>query len=479
MWKRRAPDLARRTIRTALLSLLLVQAATGPAAAGQEPTQPPAKAVETFDAAWRIVQETHFDPHFNGVDWLAVGAELRPKAEAARNIDELRVVLCEMLGRLRQSHFRLWSREMIEPLEFGRLRAAPGQAGRRGEFRAADRSGEVGFEVALLDGRFFVSRIEPGGGADSAGVQPGWQVQSQGATELSVQLERLPEGINRRVAEFQAERAVVSRLAGPPGSSVVVPFLDVADEPVELELERRIKIGEVVKFGNLPPLVARLERNSLVTASGVEVGVIRFNIWLPPLASEFDEAIDELRGTDGIIVDLRGNPGGVGGMVMGIAGHFLDDPISLGSMRMRDTALHYVVNPRQVNPAGERVEPFAGPLAVLVSASTASTSEVFAGGLQAIGRARVFGQRSMGAVLPSLLDRLPNGDVLQHAIADFTTASGERLEGRGVVPDMTVALCREDLLSGRDATLDAAVRWIERQSREIGGTPKGSRGETR
>ena len=67
--------------------------------------------------------------------------------------------------------------------------------------------------------------------------------------------------------------------------------------------------------------------------------------------------------------------------------------------------------------------------------------------------------------MPAFFDKLPNGDVLIHATGDFVTADGTRLEGRGVVPDEPVALVRADLLAGRDATLEAALRWIDRQGR--------------
>jgi carboxyl-terminal processing protease len=95
-----------------------------------------------------------------------------------------------------------------------------------------------------------------------------------------------------------------------------------------------------------------------------------------------------------------------------------------------------------------------------------SASECFTGGMQSIGRARVFGQTSMGQALPALFDRLPNGDVLIHAYGDFVTADGTRLEGRGVIPDQTVPLRREDLLAGRDRTIEAALAWID-ESRHV------------
>ena len=96
---------------------------------------------------------------------------------------------------------------------------------------------------------------------------------------------------------------------------------------------------------------------------------------------------------------------------------------------------------------------------------TGSASECFAGGMQSLGRARIFGQTSMGQALPALFDRLPNGDVLIHAWGDFVTGTGVRIEGRGVVPDDPVALTRASLLDGRDATLDAALAWLDTAGR--------------
>jgi carboxyl-terminal processing protease len=84
--------------------------------------------------------------------------------------------------------------------------------------------------------------------------------------------------------------------------------------------------------------------------------------------------------------------------------------------------------------------------------------------MQRIGRARVFGERSAAAALPALMERLPSGDVFVHAVADFTDPWGKRVEGAGVIPDEVVPLRIADLAQGRDAALDAAVRWIEQSA---------------
>jgi carboxyl-terminal processing protease len=88
-----------------------------------------------------------------------------------------------------------------------------------------------------------------------------------------------------------------------------------------------------------------------------------------------------------------------------------------------------------------------------------STTEIFAGGMQALGRAQVFGVQTSGQALPSVPERLPNGDILYHAIADFLNPVGKPLEGAGVTPDHVVPLTRAALSARRDPALDAAIAW--------------------
>jgi carboxyl-terminal processing protease len=251
-----------------------------------------------------------------------------------------------------------------------------------------------------------------------------------------------------------------ARLAGAEGSEVTVHLRDGSNEERSLTLERAAPRGEEVRLGNLPPL--RMESTHRIERlpGGGEAGVIRLSAWFPAIVPALATAMGDLREVDGIVLDLRGNPGGLAALVMGVGGHFLDEPLSLGEMRMREATLRFVVNPQRVTEDGTRVEPFGGPFAILVDPLTASTSEVFAGGMQALGRARVFGETTAGQALPALVTALPNGDRLLHAVADFTAADGSRLEGAGVTPDVIVPLTREALLAGEDSALREAFQWI-------------------
>ena len=153
-------------------------------------------------------------------------------------------------------------------------------------------------------------------------------------------------------------------------------------------------------------------------------------------------------------------------MVAGFAAYFVDTSTVVGSMRTRQSVLHLVAHPRVALKSGGGAKPFGGPLALLVDRFTGSASEVFASGMQSAGRARVFGDTTAGAVLASALDRLPNGDVLQHPIADFVTLTGVRLEGRGVRPDEVVIPTTDDYANNEDPVLNAAARWIRGQSQD-------------
>jgi len=170
--------------------------------------------------------------------------------------------------------------------------------------------------------------------------------------------------------------------------------------------------------------------------------------------------MQELADCRGIVLDLRGNPGGIAGLSMGIGGYFVDTIVPLGILKTRGNELRLVTNPRRVSFSGRSVRVYDRPLAILVDGESVSTSEIFAAGLQYLRRARVFGDTTSGQALPALMKRLPNDDVLMHVFSDYTLPDGTRLEVRGVIPDQVEGVTRGDLLLGRDAALLAAFAWI-------------------
>ncbi len=432
-----------RRAAAALLAGALAAASAPAALRAQAPA-----AAETFDAVWNIVRTNNFDPKFDATEWDRARTELRPKAIAAKTPGELRAVLGDLLGRLGLSHFAV-------------IPASPDAPGDR-----ADLTGEPGFDVRLIGRQLVVTSVERDGPAEAVGVRPGWIVQSVGDAAVSPLVKAIPANTPERLTQLDVWRAALTRLRGSPGSRVAITFLDGSNTPVTKSIARRAEPGDAVTVGSLPTMYVRTKSSLARTPAGTEVGVIGFNVWMTPINAPFQQAMDRFHAADGIVIDLRGNPGGLAAMIMGISGYFLPERLTLGVMRTRDSELKFVSIPRLVNGRGERVDPYAGPVAILIDGLTGSASECFTGGLQSLGRVRVFGEPSMGQALPALFDRLPNGDVFIHAWGDFVTGTGLRLEGRGVIPDEQTPVSRDDLLAGRDRPLDAALAWIDRMKAE-------------
>jgi carboxyl-terminal processing protease len=400
--------------------------------------------LETFDAAWRVLRNNYVAEMAARVDWDALRAELRPRAEKATTDEEARALIREMIARIGQSHFAILP--------------APIASAMNGPALQPSDVGSLGFDVRLVGPDLLVTHIDADGPAARAGVRPGWALTRVGPRVVRDALGAIGPGPDH-VRAFQAWALGTALLRGRTGEDADLEFTDADNRARPRNVMREAERGEPVKLGHLPLLFARLDSRR-IQRGGRAVGLIQFNVWMTPVSRQFDEAMDHLRDTDGIVIDLRGNPGGVLTMVMGLSGHFVKVPIDLGVIRTRDAELKLVANPRLVGVSGQPVAPFAGPVAILVDSGSYSASEIFSGGMQAIGRARVFGSRTAGGALPAVLERLPGGDVLQYAIGDFVAADGRRIEGSGVVPDFPVATDRASLLAGRDPVLDAAVDWI-------------------
>ncbi len=411
-------------------------------ACAQNTGQPPLTASEkrlnseSFEVIWATIRDQYWDPGFGGVNWTAVHDELRPKIESAATMPQARAIMREMMGRLGKSHFALIPAGVYGDLD---------ESGRGG-------AANLGLDVRVLEGHAVVTAIDDGSPAAAQGVHPGWEILGIDGTPLGPGLNRIAEHYREStMRELFLARSVLAKLSGAGGSKVQVQFLDGAGARVAKQMERTEPPGTLAGFGHLPPMHVWFKSRKLEGG----IGYIAFNLFLDAarLMPEFGDALHSCAECAGIVIDIRGNPGGLGIMAMGMAGWFIDKQDQrLGTMYMRQGPLKFFVNPR--------LPTYRGPLAILVDGCSASTSEVFAGGMKDLGRARVFGTRTAGAALPSAIDQLPNGDAFQHALADYVSEGGRTLEGAGVVPDVEVKLTREALLAGRDPVLDDAIEWI-------------------
>jgi len=414
----------------------------------------PGIALATFDSIWTTVARTYVDTAFVAGRWKTVRESLRPRAAAVTTRAGLAELIGSTLGEIHDSHFYI-------------IPAAVAADVRSDDDNAPSGEGTVGASVRIAGDRALVWRVDPGSPAALAGMTPGQtlaQVQDRVARTSIARVLALPDASRQR-ALAELDFRLNGALSPSVGDTVRVRFVQAGKE-MERTLVAVPVRGTISKFGNLPPLAGRVDVQRRPVAGGGAsggascVGVIAFNIWLPALAPELQRAVESVADCAGIVLDVRGNPGGIGAMVMGFGGYFVDSAVSLGTMKSREVSLNFVINPRRLRVKGVDGGPFKGRVAILVDPMTASTSEIFATGMQRIGRARVFGERSAGAALPALMLALPSGDVFVHAVADFTDPTGRRIEGAGVVPDELVPLTEADLSRNIDAPLEAAVRWI-------------------
>ena len=332
--------------------------------------QPAADVRETrqaaFDQVWNTINDKHYDPTFGGVDWKKMREIYQPKAMAAVSDKEFHDVLRQMIGELKLSHFGI-----LPPA----ADMAAAQTGR----------GVVGVDVLMLDGQPVINRVDVDSPAAKAGIKPGFAIAKIDGKAWSdytkpLEVSLAARKVNDRLKDVYFERTLEGVINGKPDTILDLEVLNAADKPQQFGVTRAVFAGEMSQaLGNFPPQEVIFESKMLPE----NVGYIRFNMWTVPQMGKIRKAVREMSGAKGIIIDLRGNPGGVGGLASGTAGLLVDKKTSLGSMTMRSGSVAFSVYPQD--------DPFMGKIVIIDDHGSGSTSEVFASGMQEIGRATVIG----------------------------------------------------------------------------------------
>jgi len=400
-----------------------------------------------LDAAWRTVRDKHYDKTLGGVDWNAVRAKYEPLALAAPSDAAFYRVANQMISELGQSHMLIVGPGAEDDDEEPRQGASAGDD---------DMAGDPGLTVRVIDGRPTITRVRAGSAADKAGLAAGFVVTQIAGRPLTAPREsaRPLRPVEER---FAIRRAAQRRLLGPPGTRVSIAYLDDRDHPGNAVLVRDPPRATPVKLGHLPPLYPEVRAYEVGS-----VGVIGFNVFLlQPILDDIRQAMARFAAhkVKAVVLDLRGNPGGQGAMAIPIASLFVSGPMTLGTLHFRDFSQTFTAKPEM------GAVPFTGPLAILTDEGSASAAEILAAGLQEAKRATVVGDTTLGAVLPSVIEALPGGAVMQYVVADFKTPKGVALEGRGVQPDKRVVETRAALRGGRDPVLDAALVALKTERR--------------
>ena len=266
----------------------------------------------------------------------------------------------------------------------------------------------IGAYVGVTEGQLVIIAPIADSPADKAGIRAG---------DIILEIEDEP------VIDMSMAEAIL-KIRGPKGTTVRLLILHEEDtDPVEIEIVRDTVEVPSVRHEMLDD-IAHITITQFSERTGTELSPV----------------LEEIVAADarGIILDLRGNPGGLLDTVIKVTSHFISDGIvvKIRDNRGRETT-------EEVTNVGIITEL---PMVVLVDGASASGSEVLAGALQDHQRATIAGTRTFGKGSVNSLYELSDGSAIYISIARWLTPNGRLIEGQGIEPDIILEVTGEDAL---------------------------------
>ena len=283
----------------------------------------------------------------------------------------------------------------------------------------------IGAVVAMEDGELTVISPIAGTPAERQGIRAG---------------DRILEIDGEATSGISLTEAVL-KIRGPGGTAVTLLILHQGEtDPVEIEVIREEIDLDTVYLEMLPGDIAHIQITYFSLRTDKEV------------SSVLSDALS--RGATAIVLDLRGNPGGLLDTVVDMADEFLDG----GTILYQADDEGNVVAEWKASSGGLADDL---PLAVLVDGGSASGSEVLAGALQDHGRGPLIGTKTYGKGSVQLIRELSDGSALYVTSARWLTPNGHLIEGLGLTPDFEVPITEEDIAQGIDPQLERAIVYLQ------------------
>jgi carboxyl-terminal processing protease len=352
---------------------------------------------------WRLVNQGYVEPaRLEAIDWRRLRQKTleRPITTSVEAYDAIEA----MLAPIGDAYTRL-----LRPEDYAALRSDT-----RGTVSG------VGMQLGLTEGDRRIVVIAPldDSPAAEAGIAAGWQVVAVNG---------------RNAAELGLEGTVAS-LRGRPGTEVLLRLHPPAEPEREVVLKRR-------RVDLRPVRVRRL------TVQGHRLGLLRITQFSEPVPEQVRQALATLTGAsgeppvEGLLLDLRNNPGGLVSAGVAVADAFLDNA-AIVVTRERDG----ISAPLQAG----RGQLFGGPMLTLVNGGTASASEILAGALQDADRSLLAGGRTFGKGLIQSLLPLGDGSGVAITVARYVTPRGRDIQDQGIEPDLELEPAEPREPGGRD-----------------------------
>lgn len=274
--------------------------------------------------------------------------------------------------------------------------------------------GGIGIEVGMENGQLMVVTPIDDTPASRAGLL---------SRDVIVAIDGTP-------TDSMSLQEAVTLMRGEPGSQLRITILRTGeDTPRSFTLTREVIRSESVKHELLEPGYGYLR-------------ISQFQSRTPEQARQAIERMQREGTLEGLILDLRNNPGGVLQAAAGVADLFLDSGLIVYTEgRLSDTAMSFSASPD--TPAGDV------PLVVLINSGSASAAEIVAGALQDQRRGVIMGTDSFGKGSVQQVMPLGNGEGLKLTTALYYTPNGRSIQAQGIEPDVEVVRGRLELAESR------------------------------
>jgi C-terminal processing protease CtpA/Prc len=406
---------------------------------------------DAFNALFDKASREYPFTDVKGIDWQALKAKLAPQAEKASTPEDFYRVLRDLSFSIPDGHVNLSLNRDVFYQDYG---------------------GGFGLVlVELSDGRVIATDVLPDHVAAKAGLVKGAEITQWDGKPVSEAIQAVIPGLGPYSTDHTRRVNQVSFLTRvPPGTSVQVSYKNPGDaQEKQVQLDAEVEYDSL--FRSLPsadddPLALPIEARTLPDSG---LGYIRINTFSDDdnlMAHLWDRYLHDLvdNQTPGLILDLRQNSGGSGGMANNFAGYFFKEAFE------PFIAFYYndISGQFEQSKHADRVDPapinFPGPIAVLVGPDCVSACEGFAYTMQHDGRAIIVGHYPSAGAYGEVGQgqyKLPDDLSMQFPTGRYDTPDGKlAIEGVGVVPDITVPVTVESALGQADTVLQAAVDAI-------------------
>ena len=238
--------------------------------------------------------------------------------------------------------------------------------------------------------------------------------------------------------------AAADKIRGPEGTSVKL-LIKRKGVPNKLYTIQRANI-ELKSVSTKAPKIGKVDDN---------LGYIRLSSFISRnAASEFQNALNQLKDKDGIIIDLRSNPGGL-----------LTNAIYIADMLLSNKTIVSTVDRDGYKETQNSLSQVSTnqPIVVLINGGSASASEILSGALKDNKRAVIVGKKSFGKGLVQEINKLPDGSALHITIQKYLTPNGTDIHKKGITPDYVVDIKEADIKANKDPQLAKACEILQQQ----------------